>query len=202
MSIAYDATVMSPARARTSRDAILVAAREVLETDGLDAVTMQAVAERVGVRAPSLYKHVADRAALLQAVTDAVMAELVASLAIPRPSPDPRTDLRRVARRYRSFVRANPAGYGLLFARPGTAGSIDEVALADLGRPIVAAAARLAGERDALANARTIVSWAHGFVSMELAGAFRLGGDLDAAYAAGIEVILAGISGRANPPAG
>ena len=83
-----------------------------------------------------------------------------------------------------------------------TAGSIDEAALADLGRPIVAATARLAGERDALANARTIVAWAHGFVSMELAGAFRLGGDLDAAYAAGIEVILAGISGRANPPPG
>ena len=99
-------------------------------------------------------------------------------------------------------MRANPAGYGLLFARPGTAGSIDEAALADLGRPIVAATGRLAGERDALVNARTIVSWAHGFVSMELAGAFRLGGDLDAAYAAGIEVILAGISGRANPPPG
>jgi len=193
---------MSPARARTSRDAILVAARQILETDGLDGVTMQAVADRVGVRAPSLYKHVTDRAALLQAVTDAVMAELVASLAIPRPSPDPRTDLRRVARRYRSFVRADPAGYGLLFARPGTGGSIDEAALADLGRPIVVATARLAGERDALANARTIVSWAHGFVSMELAGAFRLGGDLDAAYAEGIEVILAGISGRASPPTG
>jgi len=202
MSIAYDAIDMSPARARTSRDAILVAARQVLETGGIEALTMQAVADRVGVRAPSLYKHVADRAALLQAVTDAVMADLVASLAIPRPDPDPRTDLRRVARRYRQFVRANPAGYGLLFSSPGTAGSVDEAALADLGRPIVAATARLAGERDALADARTIVSWAHGFVSMELAGAFRLGGDLDAAYAAGIEVILAGISGRANPPSG
>jgi len=60
----------------------------------------------------------------------------------------------------------------------------------------------LGGERDALVHARTIVSWAHGFVSMELAGAFRLGGDLDAAYAAGIEVILTGISERAFPPSG
>ena len=90
----------------------------------------------------------------------------------------------------------------MLFSRPGKGTTIDEAALADLGRPIVVACARLAGERDALPNARTIVSWAHGFVSMELAGAFRLGGDLDAAYATGIEVILAGISERANPPTG
>ena len=45
------------------------------------------------------------------------------------------------------------------------------------------------------------MAWAHGFVSMELAGGFRLGGDLDAAYATGIDLILAGISGRASPAA-
>jgi len=46
------------------------------------------------------------------------------------------------------------------------------------------------------------VAWAHGFVSMELAGMFRLGGDVDAAYAEGIEAILAGISERATRAAG
>ena len=51
----------------------------------------------------------------------------------------------------------------------------------------------------ALEAGRTLVAWAHGFVSMELAGGFRLGGDLDAAYATGIDLILAGISGRASP---
>ena len=51
----------------------------------------------------------------------------------------------------------------------------------------------------ALEAGRTVVAWAHGFVSMELAGMFRLGGDLDAAYTTGIELILAGISGVASP---
>ena len=55
------------------------------------------------------------------------------------------------------------------------------------------------GARATLEGARTIVAWAHGFVSMELAGAFRLGGDLDAAYAFGIESILAGVSVRRRP---
>jgi len=35
---------------------------------------------------------------------------------------------------------------------------------------------------------------------MELAGAFRLGGDLDVAYADGIESILGGVTGRGRPP--
>ena len=191
-----------PARARTSREAILRAAREVLEAGGADALTMQAVAERVGVRAPSLYKHVPDRAGLVRAVVGDVMADLVRALAIARPSADARDDLRRVARRYRAFVRANPTGYGLLFSLPSSTSAIDEAALAELGRPIVTATARLVGDDEALPVARTIVAWAHGFVSMELAGAFRLGGDLEAAYATGLEVILSGISGRVTPPTG
>ena len=54
----------------------------------------------------------------------------------------------------------------------------------------------------ALEGARTIVAWAHGFVSMELAGAFRLGGDLEGAYLFGIDSILAGVSARATPVSG
>ncbi len=61
---------------------------------------------------------------------------------------------------------------------------------------------RLAGPSEALEGARTFVAWAHGFVSMELAGAFRLGGDLDAAYAFGIESILNGVSASATPASG
>jgi hypothetical protein len=41
-------------------------------------------------------------------------------------------------------------------------------------------------------------AWLHGFVMVELTGAFRLGGDLDRAYAFGIDAILARISGLAS----
>ncbi len=57
-------------------------------------------------------------------------------------------------------------------------------------------------EAEALPAARTFVAWAHGFTSMELAGAFRLGGDIGVAYETGVDILLAGISGVASPGSG
>ena len=190
---------MSPAPARTSNDAIVAAARRILESDGLSEVTMRSVAEAVGVRGPSLYKRVPDRSALLRAVAEGVVADLSRTLARATETDDPRGDLRAAVIAYREFVRQNPNGYRLLFADLPPGASPDPASVAALGEPIVRAMARLAGEADALEGARTLVAWAHGFVSMELAGAFRLGGDLEAAYAYGIESILAGVSLSAIP---
>jgi AcrR family transcriptional regulator len=199
MSIAYNQKIMSPAPARTSNDAIVAAARRILESDGLAAVTMRSVAEAVGVKGPSLYKRLPDRAALLRAVSDGVLADLSRILSRAVETDDPRADLRAAVVAYRQFVLRNPGGYRLLFADLPPGASPDPTSLAALGQPIVRAMTRLAGEADALEGARTLVAWSHGFVSMELAGAFRLGGDLDVAYAFGIETILAGVSGSATP---
>jgi AcrR family transcriptional regulator len=42
---------------------IVAAARAILEEGGPEALSMRAIAERLGIRAPSLYKHVPDREA-------------------------------------------------------------------------------------------------------------------------------------------
>jgi AcrR family transcriptional regulator len=194
MSIGYN-PIMSPAPARTSRDAIVLAARAILEEDGLEAVSMGRVAERVGVRGPSLYKHVTDRAALIRAIGDAITVDLGRTLAVALDDGDPRSSLRAVTAAFRTFVHANPNGYGLLFAHLEPNLQPDQAAAAAIGEPLVLAMARIVGEQDALEAARTLVAWAHGFVSMELAGTFRLGGDVDAAYAFGLEAIVAGVSG-------
>jgi AcrR family transcriptional regulator len=199
MSIAYYGVEMSPAPARTSTDAIVAAARRILETGGLPSVTMRSVADAVGVKGPSLYKRVPDRAALLRAIADSVVDDLGTTLARAADSGDPSVNLRTVAAAYRTFVVENPNGYRLLFTDLADSNP-DPSALAALGTPIIESMTAVTAPSDALEAARTFVSWAHGFVSMELAGAFRLGGDLDAAYAFGIEAILAGVS-SSEPPA-
>jgi hypothetical protein len=118
-----------------------------------------------------------------------------------RPRPAPATharDSRAALLAYRDFVRANPNGYRLLFADLPADALLEPERLAALGAPLVAAVSGIAGEADALEAARTVVAWAHGFVTMELSGAFRLGGDLDVAYAFGIEAILEGVSRAAT----
>jgi AcrR family transcriptional regulator len=201
MSIAYDGFEMSPAPARTSTDAIVAAARRILESGGLASVTMRSVADAVGVKGPSLYKRVPDRAALLRAIAESVVGDLARTMSRATESDDPRADLRAAAVAYRAFVLENPNGYRLLFTDLADANP-DPSSLAALGEPVVTAMTRLAGPYDALEGARTFVAWAHGFVSMELAGAFRLGGDLEAAYAFGIEAILNGVSESATRASG
>jgi AcrR family transcriptional regulator len=201
MSIAYDGIEMSPAPARTSTDAIVAAGRRILESGGLASVTMRSVADAVGVKGPSLYKRVPDRAALLRAISESVVDDLARTMSRATESGDPRADLRAAAVAYRTFVLENPNGYRLLFTDLADANP-DASSLAALGQPVVNAMTRLAGPSEALEGARTFVAWAHGFVSMELAGAFRLGGDLEAAYAFGIESILDGVSASATPASG
>jgi AcrR family transcriptional regulator len=201
MSIAYYRVEMSPAPARTSTDAVVVAARLILENGGLSSVTMRSVADAVGVKGPSLYKRVPDRAALLRAIADSVVNDLGLTLARATERGDPEANLRAVAAAYRSFVLDNPNGYRLLFSDLADANP-DSSSLAALGAPVVDLMTRLVGPSDALEAARTFVAWAHGFVSMELAGSFRLGGDLEDAYAFGIETILAGVSASETPASG
>lgn len=71
-------------RARLHRDDVLRAALELLNEVGIDALTTRRLAERLGVQSPTLYWHFESRAALLDAMSVAVMQQSRARL-----SPDP-----------------------------------------------------------------------------------------------------------------
>ena len=187
---------MSPAPARTSVDAIVAAARRTLEADGLAALTMRSVAEAVGVKGPSLYKRFPDREALLRAVADSVVADLSRTMATATATDDPAADVHAAVLAYRAFVRRNPNGYRLLFTELPSGASPDPAILAALGEPLVRAMAGIAGESRSLEAARTVVAWAHGFVSMELSGAFRLGGDVERAFEFGVHRLAEALAVR------
>ena len=107
-------------------------------------------------------------------------------LAAITPHGDPRRELAEMARAVRAFAHRRPAGFALIFAAPTDPARPDTDALTEAVAPLLRAAAALAGEEHALDAARTITAWANGFISMELAGAFALGGDVDRAFEYGI----------------
>lgn len=176
-----------PTPPRTSMDEIVAAGRRILEAEGTDALTMHAVADAVGVRAPSLYKHVRGRDDLVHRIAVQVAGELGTRLESATGSGDPMADLQAMADAYRSFARNNPRGYGLLFGPASEAWRIDDDLNVRLSAPLLRTTQTLAGAGHGLEAARLLVAWAHGFVTMELAGAFRLGGDVDDAFAYGVE---------------
>ncbi len=188
-----------PAVARTSREAIVVAARGILERDGLEGLTMQAVAAAVGVRAPSLYKHVADRGQLVRLVLDATVGELGERLRQVPPGP-PSERIVWLAHRFRSFGHEQPAAFGLLFASLPDSWRADPIANAEAVRPLIGAVAELVGPDQVLEATRTLTASCVGFVTMELAGAFRLGGSVEDAWAFLVGTLVTALGGAETRP--
>ncbi|MFF2811462.1 TetR/AcrR family transcriptional regulator [Streptomyces sp. NPDC058000] len=88
-----------------TREAITAAAVALADADGLDAVTMRAVAARVGAGVMSLYSYAPDKETLLELMVDHVSGELLP----PAPlSGDWRTDLKALARDQRALMLRHP----------------------------------------------------------------------------------------------
>ncbi|WP_431070866.1 TetR/AcrR family transcriptional regulator [Microbacterium phyllosphaerae] len=172
-----------PTPERTSLVAIVAAGREILESRGPAGLTMQAVAERVGVRAPSLYKRIRDRDALMSAVAEASADELTSRLE------NAGDELATLAAVYRGFAHEHPESFRLLFTT-----AAPEESLHRTSAPVLRACTHLVGPEHALDAARLFTAWATGFLQMELAGAFRLGGDVDSAFDYALDRIIVGLT--------
>lgn len=77
-------SVYMPARSTSKR--IAVAARRLLDKEGVEAVTMRRVAAAVGITAMAVYRHYADRKGLLNALADEGFEELAKRLVAVRSS--------------------------------------------------------------------------------------------------------------------
>jgi AcrR family transcriptional regulator len=105
--------------ARLNRDQVLRAALEIADQDGLDAVTMQRVANAIGAEPMSLYRHVRNKDDLLDGLVDLVFAEID----VPSPAQGWRAAMRRRATSARQVLRRHRWAVGLMESRshPGPA---------------------------------------------------------------------------------
>lgn len=191
----YAALVPTPDR--TSLPEIVAAGRHLLEAGEVGSVTMAAVAARVGVRAPSLYKRLRNRDELLGLIGQDVAAELTARLeAAGHGAGDARTRLQDLLVALRTFARERPSAFRLLFPQLGGGVPLPLDLLQATSAPLFAVVTELAGAEHALEAARTVTAWATGFIGMELSGGFRLGGDVDAAFDFGLARLADAIAAR------
>jgi AcrR family transcriptional regulator len=182
-----------PYPAQVNRETIIEKARELVEAQGVDQLSLGALARELGIKAPSLYHHFQNKTALLRAVNEATGAALVAALqdAIDAAS-DIHDQIAAMFHAYRAFAHAHPAAYGLVFTNTIAELRGDPQQAEQLALPLQALMARLVGETDSLAALRGAWALMHGFVMLELAGQFRRGGDLDEAFWKVVEAYVQG----------
>ncbi|MEV6103666.1 TetR/AcrR family transcriptional regulator [Streptomyces sp. NPDC051940] len=112
------------------RQEILQTAMDLADERGLAAVSMRAVADRVGVTPMALYPHVGSKAALLDGMVGTALATLLEDAEWRAAAAgDWRVRLRAFARVARRHSAEHPWVVGLLFSRPAV--TPDAVAFVD-----------------------------------------------------------------------
>jgi len=174
LGIPADAAPRLTARVRE----IVTTAVGLLEEQGAEALTMRRLAERLGIRAPSLYKHLSGKGELETAVIAVGFEELAAALEqAAGESPD---RLAELGAAYRRFALTRPHLYRLMTERPLNRDQLPPGLEDRAAAPLVIA---LGGEPD---RARAAWAFAHGMIMLELNGRFPPDADLDAAWRAGL----------------
>lgn len=99
-----------------SREAIVSAAIEIADTEGLEAVSIRRLATKLDARPMSLYSHIEKKGDLIDLMVDEVIGGAI--LAEDPPPGDWREGLRQIAQRTRESTRAHPWMIGAAFRRP------------------------------------------------------------------------------------
>ncbi|MEU4639404.1 TetR/AcrR family transcriptional regulator [Micromonospora sp. NPDC023814] len=180
-------------RAGLSTAAVVDAALDLIDDRGLDALTLAAVAERTGVAAPSLYKHVGSLAQLRTLMSVRIMEELTerfTAALVGRSGDDAVATLMRT---YRHHAVEHPARHAAMPPDP-----LHDPALASAGtRLLEVFLAVLRGyglEGEAAIHAtRCLRAIVHGFASIEAAGGFGLPEDLDTTHEQLIHMFVASL---------
>jgi AcrR family transcriptional regulator len=97
-----------------NRSMILQTALKIVDRDGVDGLSMRRLSEAVGRDPAMLYRHVANKAAVLDGVAEMVLAQL----SVDSTDPDWAAQLRTVARDFRQLALTHPNVVPLLVTRP------------------------------------------------------------------------------------
>lgn len=155
-----------------NRQVVIAEAARLADEEGFPAITVAAVARRLGVQTASLYSHVTDRADLLDGVTEIALGEIAARLGEEIAGRAGREALLGLADVHRSYSIEAPGRWAALQRRPGAA-VVTSAAAADVVRltQAVLRGYRLP-EGEEVHAARMLGSAINGFLSLEQVGSF------------------------------
>lgn len=181
-------------KAGLTTEVVVERASLLLEQVGNDGMTLAAVAESLGVRTPSLYKHVDGLAGLRRGIMLRAKRLLTAELTRATIGRARGEAVRGLAVAYRRWALSFPMQYPMttLAAEPD---DDDDRAVSEEAVGVLYAVLDGYGlsNDDAVDAARFFRSALHGFVSLETGGAFRLPVDLERSFDKAVDAVIAAL---------
>lgn len=191
-----------PRKAGLDKATVVQAAADLANAEGVDALSLGRLAERLGVRTPSLYNHVDGLPGLyrdLSLLNARQLGERLGNAAIGKTGPDA---VMAVAQAYRDYIKDSPGLYMVSLRAAGhqAPASVELQAAEDrvvhVGLAVVASFG-LSGE-DGLHAVRGLRSVVHGFATLEAAGGFGLPLDCDESFRRLVRILIAGLQQTAD----
>ena len=178
----------------------MAAAASLADAEGLQELTLARLAERLGVRSPSLYAHVGGLDDLRTRLATRGARELTAALQAAAAG-RARTDaLEAVADAYRAYAHAHPGAYAAIQRAPAAGSEPDPEYAAAAAELVGVLVAVLRGyglrDDDAIHAVRMLRAALHGFVSLEREGGFAIPIDVDESYRRLVQMLDHGLASR------
>lgn len=158
-------------------------AEQIVEESGLEALTLTALAPRLGVQAPSLYKHVEGISALRRLLRIRAKTELAGVLARATAGKSGPAAVAALAGAYRDWGREHPGRYATVIRAPDKGDDEDtEASEACLDIFKAAISSYGLGGDDEVDAIRALRAHLHGFLSLELAAGMKFPNDIDHSF--------------------
>jgi AcrR family transcriptional regulator len=193
---------MSPYPAQTDRDSIIDIVCIILENDGVNNLSLNRVASEIGIKAPSLYRHVAHKTDLLKTVIERTFTKLFEAYetALENTSTDPEEQLLALFHAHREFAHANPNAYTLAYTTTIPELHSDPAELERQAIIMQEILANITGQEQSFPALRGALALVRGFVMLELKDQLQRDGDLTIAFDTSVNAYLRGLKSISTTP--
>ena len=193
---------MSP-RAGLDRAVVVEAAAALADEEGFEGLSLARLAERLGVRTPSLYNHVAGLEGIRRELVLMGLRELGRALSRASIGVSGEAAVLAIGQAYRVFVKERPGLYAATVRSSRTYAPGDPDLAAAEGEALETVLIVLAscGVRDegTIHAARGLRAISHGFATLEVASGFGMPADVDESFRRLLRAFVAGLrTGDAN----
>jgi AcrR family transcriptional regulator len=187
-------------RARLDKTKVIEEAARLINEQDLERLSLGCLAERLGVRVPSLYNHVAGLPGLKRDLTLYCLCELLTRLTRSVIGKARGEAVLAFALTYREYAREVPSHYALTLQAP----DFNDDELQNVARQIVEIVLAVLepyklGEQEAIHAIRGLRSIVQGFISLEVAGGFGMPIDVDASFHWLISLFISALEQPAGP---